>query len=190
MFAVGEDGALERAEDWAPPPPREAAAAAAWAHRYPHLKEQGRCSVHRRAVPDGEDEETFEWTPEEREEGPEPLAPADGDAEVGGGPAWTPLLSSAAEHAAPHAVAGLRSNLWPGAVCAAQGARFTNAYVGWGVKAAPFVPLPPPPVAQEYDLALAESRELPQRPRAGGGGDGGAAAGDGADAGEGGEAAE
>jgi hypothetical protein len=41
---------------------------------------------------------------------------------------------------------GLRSNQWPGAFCACQGSRFTNVYVGWGVKNAAFVPLPPPPV--------------------------------------------
>jgi len=33
----------------------------------------------------------------------------------------------------------------------ASGAAFTNVYVGWGVKTGPFLPLPPPPVAQEYD---------------------------------------
>jgi hypothetical protein len=69
--------------------------------------------------------------------------------------------------ASPHPrpqVAGLRSNLWPGAACACQGHRFTNIYVGWGVKAAPYVPLPPPPVAKEYDAALVESSELPPKP--------------------------
>lgn len=48
-------------------------------------------------------------------------------------------------------VAGVRSNLWPGAAAVASGAAFTNVYVGWGVKTGPFLPLPPPPVAQEYD---------------------------------------
>ena len=48
-------------------------------------------------------------------------------------------------------VAGMRSNLWPGAAAVASGAAFTNVYVGWGIKTAPFLPLPPPPVAQEYD---------------------------------------
>lgn len=58
-------------------------------------------------------------------------------------------------------VAGLRSNLWPGAFCACQGSRFTNLYVGWGIKNTLFVPLPPPPVSKEYDAALVESAELP-----------------------------
>lgn len=63
-------------------------------------------------------------------------------------------------------VAGLRSNQWPGAVCACQPTpdgriKFANMYVGWGIKNAPYVPLPPPPVAKEYDAALVESAELP-----------------------------
>jgi hypothetical protein len=69
-------------------------------------------------------------------------------------------------------VAGLRSNLWPGASCACQGSRFTNIYVGWGIKNAPFVPLPPPPVSREYDAALVESAELPPKPKPEGDGEG------------------
>lgn len=45
-----------------------------------------------------------------------------------------------------------------------QDKRFSNLYVGWGLKNAPFVPLPPPPVAKEYDQALVESLELPPKP--------------------------
>ena len=51
-------------------------------------------------------------------------------------------------------VAGVRSNLWPGAAAVAFGAAFTNVYVGWAVKTERFLPLPPPPVAQEYDQVL------------------------------------
>jgi hypothetical protein len=61
-------------------------------------------------------------------------------------------------------VAGLRSNLWPGAACACQGNHYCNIYVGWGTKNALFVPLPPPPMAKEYDLGLVESCELPPKP--------------------------
>jgi len=113
--------------------------------RYPHLKAQGRCTLHKREPPEGE-EDTFEWTEEELEEGPELLTAAEEDAEVLGGAAWTPLFSSVAEHV-KYQVAGLRSNQWPGAFCACLGERFTNVYVGWGVKNATFVPLPPPPVS-------------------------------------------
>ncbi len=58
----------------------------------------------------------------------------------------------------------MRSNLWPGAFCAAKDKHFTNLYVGWGLKNAPFVPMPPPPVAKEFDLGLVESVELPPKP--------------------------
>ncbi len=61
-------------------------------------------------------------------------------------------------------VGGVRSNLWPGAVAAGQDKRYANLYVGWGIKNAAFVPLPPPPVAKEFDQALVESLELPPKP--------------------------
>lgn len=56
-------------------------------------------------------------------------------------------------------VAGVRSNLWPGAAAVASGAAFTNVYVGWGVKTGPFLPQPPPPVAQEYDQVMVETEQ-------------------------------
>ncbi len=75
--------------------------------RYPHLKAQGRCSVFARDPPEDEDE-PFEPTEEEAEEGPEALAPAEGDGEVLGGAAWSGLFSSVAEHV-KYQVAGARS---------------------------------------------------------------------------------
>lgn len=165
LFAVNEEGGIEHAEDFTPLPAREAGAAANWCHRYPHLKQQGRCVVHKREAPEGE-EDTFEWTEEEMEEGPEQLAVLEADTEVDGGPAWSAVFSSSNDQV-KNQVAGLRSNLWPGAACACQGSRFTNIYVGWGIKNAPYVPLPPPPVAKEYDSALVESAELPQPPKEG-----------------------
>lgn len=62
-------------------------------------------------------------------------------------------------------VGGVRSNLWPGAVCAGKGKLFTNLYVGWGLKNAPFQPLPPPALAPEFGEALVESNELPPPPQ-------------------------
>ena len=57
----------------------------------------------------------------------------------------------------------MRSVLWPGAVAVAApgAAKHACFYVGWGVKAAPFLPPPPPPVPDEYDAELVESAELP-----------------------------
>lgn len=45
-------------------------------------------------------------------------------------------------------VGGLRSNLWPGAYVSGKDKQTASMYVGWGVKNAPFVPLPPPDIAQ------------------------------------------
>lgn len=61
-------------------------------------------------------------------------------------------------------VAGVRSTLWPGAFSVANGKSFSNLYVGWGLKNTPFVPLPPPPIAAEFDQTLMESTELPPKP--------------------------
>lgn len=136
--------------------------------RFPHLKKQGRVELHKREPPEGE-EDTFEPTEEEQEEGPGPLEALENDKPLPGEvSAWTPLLSSSSE-AVKNQVAGLRSNLWPGAsvavkVVQAKLVHFASVYVGWGLKNEVFVPLPPPPVAKEFDQALVESQELPPKP--------------------------
>lgn len=61
-------------------------------------------------------------------------------------------------------VGGLRSNLWPGAYVTGKDKQCASMYVGWGIKNAPFVPLPPPDIAQEFDQTLIESLELPPKP--------------------------
>ncbi|KAL3137432.1 hypothetical protein ABBQ32_006953 [Trebouxia sp. C0010 RCD-2024] len=167
-FTANEEGGLDKAEDFTPPAPTDLGTTAAWAHRYPHLKKQGRTTVFMKEAAEGE--EAPEPTEEESEQGPEPLSTLDKDAEVEGGEAWTPLFSST-NSGVKNQVAGVRSNLWQGAAAVASGAAFTNVYVGWGVKTERFLPLPPPPVAQEYDQvrcvtckALVESNELPQKP--------------------------
>ena len=66
--------------------------------RYPHLKKQGRCDLHKREPPEGE-EDTFQPTEDEQEEGPEALAALEADAPLadGASPAWSPLSSSTSE---------------------------------------------------------------------------------------------
>jgi hypothetical protein len=199
LFSAGEDGSLEKSEEFGGFPGRELAGTANWVHRCvcvrafasagrmlgigfftcskvappplphtrtrsnQHLKKQGRCELFKREPPEGE-EDTFEPTEEEQEEGPEPLAGLDADSALPGEvPAWTPLCSSASE-AVRNQVGGVRSNLWPGAYVVGQDKRYANVYVGWGVKSAVFVPVPPPPVATEYDQTLVESLELPPKP--------------------------
>eukprot|EP00967_Tisochrysis_lutea_P025810 scaffold29779_cov19-Tisochrysis_lutea.AAC.2 len=75
---------------------------------------------------------------------------------------WT--LGGAGVYELSLAVGGLRSNLWPGAYVCGKDKQSASMYVGWGIKNAPFVPLPPPDVAQEFDQALVESLELPPKP--------------------------
>ncbi len=74
-----------------------------------------------------------------------------------------PPRSSSSE-AVKKQAGGLRSLVWPGAVCGGRGADWTCVYVGWGVKNAAFVPLPPPPVAVEFDAAAVETQELDLKP--------------------------
>lgn len=163
LFMAGDDGSLEKNEDFGGFTGREYITTANWVHRNPHLKKQGRCELYKREPPEGE-EDTWEPSEEEQEEGPELLASLEDDKPMPGeAPSWTPLVSSTSE-AVKFQVGGLRSNLWPGAFVVGQDRRFSNMYVGWGVKNAPFVPLPPPPVAKEYDQALVESLELPPKP--------------------------
>lgn len=45
-----------------------------------------------------------------------------------------------------------------------HGADFFNVYVGWGLKNAPYVPMPPPPVTEEYAQDQMASLDLPPKP--------------------------
>lgn len=163
LFTVDEEGSLEKNEEFEPLLGREMSNPANWSHRYAHIKKQGRCEVHKREPPEDEDEDSFEYTEEELEEGPELLATLETDTPVSEDVAWTPLYSSSNENV-KNQVAGVRSNLWPGAFVACQNGQFASLYVGWGVKNAPFVPMPPPPVAAEFDQTVLESQELPPKP--------------------------
>jgi radial spoke head protein 4A len=63
----------------------------------------------------------------------------------------------------------VRSLLWPGAYALATPSGFSNLYIGWGVKNAPYSPPSPPEVQIEYEpaegeAALVESSELPPKP--------------------------
>ncbi|KAK9832258.1 hypothetical protein WJX74_004503 [Apatococcus lobatus] len=161
-FQASEEGALEKVEGFAAPPASELASIESWAHRSAHLKKQGRTVVWRKEPEEGAEE--IPPTPEEAEEGPGALATLDKDASVEGGPAWG-ILRSSINPAVKHQVAGVRSNLWPGAYAVARGGVFASLYIGWGVKHAPFVPMPPPVPAEEYAQELLESVELPPKPQ-------------------------
>lgn len=131
--------------------------------RYPHLKKQGRCTIHTpEAKEDGEGE--VELTEEEAEEGPTLLTAIENDAKLEWSHPWT-VISSSANPQIKHQVIGVRSNLWSGAFSAVKGTRFANVYVGWGLKEGPFNPQTPPPLSHEINIEeLKESNALPHKP--------------------------
>ena len=145
-----DQATLEKAEDWEGINGKNAAQPASRCHRYTHLKKQGRCELHKREE-HKDAEGSWEPTEDGQEEGPEPLASLENDAKLLDGSAnpddgaagWYGLSSSSSE-AVKFQVGGVRSNLWPEAFCAAKGQQFTNIYVGWAIKNAPFVPLQSP----------------------------------------------
>ncbi|XP_072244860.1 radial spoke head protein 4 homolog A isoform X1 [Leuresthes tenuis] len=130
-----------------------------WVHHVQHILQQGRCTWVNLAVKPGEDsnEEAEADEKEEEPDEPEPevgpplLTPLSQDAEVLNSPPWSSKLSSTLT--SQHAIAVLRSNLWPGAYAYACGKKFENIYVGWGLKYAGegySPPVPPLPWAEYY----------------------------------------
>ena len=103
---------------------------------------------------------------DEQEEAPEAgqvLAPVSEDAKVGSKTPWAPVFSSCSKWTKGQTV-GVRSVVWPGATAVAHEQLAANMYVGWGVKNAEYVPLPPPPIAQEFDQAQLASVDMPVKP--------------------------
>ncbi|PNW83461.1 hypothetical protein CHLRE_05g242550v5 [Chlamydomonas reinhardtii] len=183
FFTADDDSAeLSANDEWVPLKGREMALPVNWSHRYAHLKGQGRTVTHKRDPPDEEEEpEKNFWTAEEMEAGPPPLATLDTDAPLPAAtgdkvppPAWSPVFASASV-TTRNQVAGVRSNRWPGAVCACAGRHFTSMYVGWGIKAGgEWSPCPPPPPVPQWGAPAAgveggqqlllECNDLPPKP--------------------------
>ncbi|GIL78169.1 hypothetical protein Vretimale_7559 [Volvox reticuliferus] len=172
FFLADEDNAeLSPNDEWEPLKGREMALPVNWSHRYPHIKGQGRTVTYKRDPPDEEEEpEKNFWTAEEMEEGPAPLSTLDKDSALAlragdpvPPPAWSTLVASASV-TTRNQVAGVRSNRWPGAVCACAGRHFASLYVGWGLKAVDFMPVPPPLPVPQWPEPLLESNELPPKP--------------------------
>ncbi|XP_044218620.1 radial spoke head protein 6 homolog A [Thunnus albacares] len=150
----------------------------AWVHHVQHILKQGRCTWVNLAVKPGE-ESNEEGEAEEKEEepdepepevGPPLLTPLSQDIELFNTPPWSSKISSALT--SQHAVAVLRSNLWPGACAYACGKNFENIYVGWGLKysgegySPPVPPLPQkecpsgPEITEALDPTLEEEQAL------------------------------
>ncbi|KAG8008925.1 Radial spoke head protein 4-like protein A [Nibea albiflora] len=129
-----------------------------WVHHVQHILQQGRCTWVNLALKPGEDsnEEGEADEKEEEPDEPEPevgpplLTPLSQDAEMFNTPPWSLRMSSTLT--SQHAVAVLRSNLWPGAHAYACGKKFENIYIGWGLKYAGegYSPPVPPPPQKEY----------------------------------------
>ncbi|KAK6487753.1 radial spoke head protein 6-like protein A-like [Huso huso] len=129
-----------------------------WVHHVQHILPQGRCvwvNLAQKKEDDfeeGEEEEEKEEEPDEPEPevGPPLLTPVSEDAEINNTPPWTGKLSS--NLIPQHAVAVMKSNLWPGAHAFATGKKFENIYLGWGHKysAENYSPPAPALLQQEY----------------------------------------
>lgn len=128
-----------------------------WVHHVQHILPQGRCTWFN-PVQKNDDDFDEEEEEEEREEPDEPepevgpplLTPLSEDVEFDGIPPWSASITS---HLVPqHAIAILRSNLWPGAFAFSNGKKFENVYLGYGHKygSSNYSPPPPPEVQKEY----------------------------------------
>ncbi|CAN9497482.1 unnamed protein product [Ophioblennius macclurei] len=156
FYMLGEDDACELNPDFEDVQPELMCDLAAWVHHIPHILQQGRCTwvnLSRKQDNDSEEDESGDEEEEEEdgEVGPQLLAPLSLDTEVNGVPPWTCRLSSTL--VPQHAVAVLRSNLWPGAYAFASGKEFDNFYLGWGLnhsRGECFSPQPLPPPQAEY----------------------------------------
>uniref|UniRef100_A0A672G256 Radial spoke head component 4A n=1 Tax=Salarias fasciatus TaxID=181472 RepID=A0A672G256_SALFA len=155
FYQLGEDEACEPNPDFEDVQPALMCDLSAWVHHMPHILQQGRCTwanlSGKRGDDSNEEGEAEEEEEEPEEMGPQLLTPLSLDAEMFGVPPWTCRLSSTL--VPQHAVAVLRSNLWPGAHAYASGKKFENFYVGWGLKycgGGGFSPQAPPPPQTEY----------------------------------------
>ncbi|XP_031728864.1 radial spoke head protein 4 homolog A isoform X1 [Anarrhichthys ocellatus] len=127
-----------------------------WVHHVQHILQQGRCTLADLAKKMGDDSNE-EGEAEEKEDDDEPeqvgpplLTRLSEDAEKFNIPPWTLRVSSTLTF--QHALAVIRSNLWPGAYAYSCGKTFENIYVGWGLKYAGegYSPPVPPPPQNEY----------------------------------------
>lgn len=149
-----------------------------WSHRYRYLKKQGRVETYE--PPEDADPEAAPVDPPEPDVDPELLSTLDGDTEsecvdwgscvmeeIDGSaqkqPAWTSCTSSNVVGVKNQTVA-IKSMVWPGAFAVYQpGPKFSNCYVGYGIKNAPYVPAPPPAVMTEAEEIPKESDALPPK---------------------------
>ncbi|KAI8806047.1 radial spokehead-like protein-domain-containing protein [Cladochytrium replicatum] len=143
-----------------------------WVHHVPYILPQGRViwenpyAKKPSGGEDGEDEDEEEKDNDEQEEnaeklegadpeeGPPILSPLAGDEDHGDIPAWSARLCSFLSPLKFSPVM-LRSNRWPGAFVVAYNDKFSNLYIGNGLKdlgnpSQSFIPPPLPEIQKEY----------------------------------------
>lgn len=132
------------------PPPNEMVKATSWTHMQPHILKHGKTT--HKEIPDADEDNAAEVAKMKEEQEADPskdlIRGLVGD-----------KLQWAIKQAGDPTVYGnqstcvtyVRSLSWPGAVCAARGARFVNLYVGYGLPAGEpdFFPPAPPDVQDE-----------------------------------------
>jgi len=141
-----------------PKPLEELKERAGWAHHELELNTLGRC----RPMPERLDENGDPIEDEDAPEAVDPLRTLDAEDEEGREePTWTFRAGPAGsgESANSHVVA--RSLVWPGAFAVCFGKRFTNVYVGDGLKHAPgpYTPPAPAPLQPEWAPNADEEEE-------------------------------
>ncbi|XP_053699658.1 radial spoke head protein 4 homolog A-like [Synchiropus splendidus] len=140
-----------------------------WVHHVQHILMQGRCTWESMgaksketsfndADEDNDDENENEPEEIDPEVGPPLLTPISEDEGISNTPAWTVMSSSS--HLSQHAIAVVRSNIWPGAFAYACEKNFENIYIGWGQKDIVLGYSPPlPPLPQKQYLTGPEITE-------------------------------
>uniref|UniRef100_A0A7S2XZR7 Uncharacterized protein n=1 Tax=Fibrocapsa japonica TaxID=94617 RepID=A0A7S2XZR7_9STRA len=142
-----------------PRPLEELRITGGWCHHEMELNVRGRC----RPMPEVLDDDGEPVEDENAPEEIEPLRTLDNDDEG----AWTFRTAPGGAGESARSMVVARSMVWPGAVAIAFGKRFTNIYVGYGLKFSPTSYTPPMPLPlqkewepEEDDEPLLESEDV------------------------------
>lgn len=131
-----------------PKPAQELKEPDAWVHHEVELNELGRVT----AMPEETDENGDVIEPDEPVEPIPPLKAIESEQ-------WSLRLGPGGAGEYSGSVVFAKSLMWPGAVAVAEGKRFVNIYVGYGVKYEPETYSPPLPAALQKEWAPEEEEE-------------------------------
>jgi radial spoke head protein 4A len=150
-YAADEDADDENApptisEEFEVPTAAELVTLESWVHHRPYvLNKQGRVIAYTEEKDNDVDDDADE---EDEEEAPGQLNALEEDKQDDLKKMW--ILRQNPK--GPHCVTTVTSLLWPGAVAACKGEKWSNIYVGFGHKYLPglYTPPPPPPIQMEF----------------------------------------